>query len=177
MPDYRRHRMEGGSYFFTVNLCDRRSDLLVAEIDALRSAVRAARARHPFHIDAWVMLPDHMHCMWTLPPGDSDFPLRWRTIKVLFSRSVPPVENRRASLVHKREAGVWQRRYWEHAIRDDRDYAIHMDYVHFNPVKHGLAARAADWPFSSFARCVAHGLYPSDWAIEGPELADTGERL
>ena len=176
MPSYRRHRVEGGCYFFTVNLHDRRSDLLVAEIDALRRAVRAARARHPFHIDAWVVLPDHMHCLWTLPPGDCDFPVRWRTIKALFSRSVPRPEHRSASLVRKREAGVWQRRYWEHAIRDDRDYAMHMDYIHFNPVKHGLAARPADGPFSSFAACVTRGLYPNDWAIEGPQLADIGER-
>ena len=181
MPSYLRHRVEGGCYFFTVNLQDRRSDLLVAEIDALRSAVRAARARHPFHIDAWVVLPDHMHCLWTLPPDDCDFPVRWRTIKALFSRSVqravPRAKARRASLVRKREAGVWQRRYWEHTIRDDQDYAGHMDYIHFNPVKHGLAARPADWPYSSFAKCVTPGLYPHDWAIEDPGLADTGERL
>jgi putative transposase len=110
MPSYRRHRVAGGCYVFTVNLRDRRSDLLVAEIDALRSAVRATRVRHPFHIDAWVVLPDHMHCLWTLPPGDFDFPIRWRTIKALFSRSVPRAEDRRASLVRKREAGFWQRR-------------------------------------------------------------------
>ena len=162
---------------FTINLRDRRSDLLVAEIDALRSAVRAARARHPFDIDAWVVLPDHMHCLWTLPPDDFDFPVRWRTIKALFSRSVPSAEDRRASLVRKREAGVWQRRHWEHTIRDDRDYAVHMDYIHFNPVKHGLAARPADWPFPSVARCVARGLYPIDRATEGPGLADAGERV
>ena len=181
MPSYRRNRVEGGCYFFTVNLRDRRSDLLVAEIDALRSAVRTARARHPFHIDAWVVLPDHMHGLWTLPPDDFDFPVRWRTIKALFSRSVPRAvpraEDRRPSLVRKREAGVWQRRSWEHTIRDDRDYAVHMDYIHCNPVKHGLAARPADWPFSSFAKCVTLGLYPIDWAIEGPGLADAGERL
>ena len=177
MPEYRRHRVAGGSYFFTVNLHDRRSDLLVAEIEALRCAVRAARARHPFVIDAWVVLPDHMHRPWTLPPDDVDFPVRRRTIKALFSRSVPPADDRRASLLRKREAGVWQRRYWEHAIRDERDYALHMDYIHFNPVKHGLAARPSDWPYSSFARCVARGLYPVDWAAEGPGLADAGERL
>ena len=177
MPNYRRNRVDGGSYFFTVNLRDRRSDLLVAEIDALRNAVRAARARHPFHIDAWVVLPDHMHCLWTLPPGDRDFPVRWQTIKALFSRSVPRAEDRRASLVRKREAGIWQRRYWEHTIRDDQDYAVHMDYIHFNPVKHGLAAHPADWPLSSFTKCVTLGMYPIDWAIEGAELADAGERL
>ena len=157
MPDYVRHRVDGGTYFFTVNLMDRRSDLLVSEIAALRSAVRATRLRHPFHIDAWVVLPDHMHCLWTLPPDDHDFPARWQMIKALFSRSVPPVVARRASLVRKREAGVWQRRYWEHMIRDARDYGAHMDFIHFNPVKHGLVARAADWPFSRFARCVARG--------------------
>ncbi len=110
------------------------------------------------------------------PPDDFDFPVRWRTIKALFSRSVPPAEARRASLVRKREAGVWQRRYWEHTIRDDQDYAAHMDDIHFNPVKHGHARHPADWPFSSFARCVTRGLYPIEWAIEGAGLADTGER-
>ncbi len=177
MPNYRRNRVDGGSYFLTVNLCDRRSDLLVAEIGALRNAVRAVRARHPFHIDAWVVLPDHMHCLWTLPPGDHDFPLRWQTIKALFSRSVPQPEDRCASLVRKREAGIWQRRYWEHTIRDDQDYAVHMDYIHFNPVKHRLAAHPADWPFSSFTKCVALGMYPIDWAPEGAEPADAGKRL
>jgi putative transposase len=177
MPDYRRHRVPGGSYFFTVNLRDRHSHLLVNEIDSLRSAVRAARARHPFHIDAWVVLPNHMHCLWTLPPGDVDFPLRWRTIKAAFSRGVPPADDRRASLIRKRETGIWQRRYWEHAIRDDRDFGAYMDYIHFNPVKHGLSAHPADWPFSSFRRCVALGMYPADWANSSSELASAGERL
>ena len=102
MPDYTRNRVDGGTYFFTVNLMDRRSDLLVSEIAALRSAVRATRLRHPFHIDAWVVLPDHMHCLWTLPPDDHDVPARWQMIKALFSRSVPPVVARLASLVRKR---------------------------------------------------------------------------
>jgi putative transposase len=176
MPDYRRNRVPGGSYFFTVNLLDRRSDLLVTEIDTLRRAVRAARIRHPFHIDAWVVLPDHMHCLWTLPPGDADFPGRWQAIKAAFSHSLPPSQDRRASLTRKREAGIWQRRYWEHTIRDEQDFAAHIDYIHFNPVKHGLAAHPADWPFSSFRKCVAMGLYPSDWASAGGGLAAAGER-
>jgi putative transposase len=170
MSNYRRNRVPGGSFFFTVNLQDRRSDLLVAGIDALRDAVRATRAKHPFHIDAWAVLPDHLHCLWTLPPGDSGFPLRWQMIKALFSRSVPHPADRRASLVRRREAGIWQRRYRERTIRDDADYSAHMDYLHFNPVKHDLAAHPADWPFSSFAGCVARGLYPSDWAGRGPDL-------
>jgi len=177
MSNYRRNRVEGGCYFFTVNLCDRRSDMLVAEIDSLRGAVRAARARHPFHIDAWVVLPDHMHCLWPLPPGDRDFPGRWRTIKALFSRSVPGAEGRRGSLVRKREPGIWQWRYWEHTIRDQHDYAAHMDYIHFNPVKHGLCGTASEWPFSTFVKRVKLGLYPTEWAVSGGDLGDVGERL
>ena len=176
MPDYRRNRVAGGSYFFTANLRDRRSDLLVAEIGALRCAVRETLLTRPFHIDAWVVLPDHMHCLWTLPPGDADFPHRWRIIKARFSRRVAHPEDRRASLVRKREAGVWQRRYWEHTIRDDGDYAAHIYYIHFNPVKHGFAEHPAEWPFSSFRRCVARGLYPDDWTVADVGLADTGER-
>ncbi|MBV9782704.1 MAG: transposase, partial [Acidisphaera sp.] len=130
MPDYRRNLVAGGSYFFTVNLLDRRSDLLVSAIGVLRDAVRETRSSRPFHIDAWVVLPDHLHCMWTLPQGDADFPLRWRTIKARFSRAVSRPEDRRASLLRKREAGIWQRRYWEHTIRDDDDFAAHMDYIH-----------------------------------------------
>jgi putative transposase len=176
MSHYRRNRVEGGCYFFTVNLHDRRSDALVVEIEARRTAVRAARARHPFHIDAWVVLPDHMHCLWTLPPDDFDFPARWQMIKAMFSHAVGRTEGRRASLVRKRESGIWQRRYWEHTVRDEQDYGAHMDYIHFNPVKHGLAAHAADWPFSSLARCVRLGMYASDWAMRGAGLGDTGER-
>jgi putative transposase len=176
MPDYRRNRIAGATYFFTVNLLDRRSDLLVARIDALRDAVRKVRRRFPFHIDAWVVLPDHMHCLWTLPEGDSDFPRRWRDIKTAFSKSLPATEQRSRFMVHRGERGIWQRRYWEHTIRDDRDYAAHIDYVHFNPVKHGLVAEPLDWPFSSFRRCVVGGLYPADWLGGGPKPAETGER-
>jgi putative transposase len=176
MPNTRRNRIAGGCYVFTVNLLDRRSDFLVAEIDALRDAVRETRRAKPFHIDAFVVLPDHLHCMWTLPPGDADFPTRWRTIKALFSRRVAHPRYRRPSLVRKREAGVWQRRYWEHTIRDDADYAAHMNYIHFNPVKHGLAAHPAAWPFSSFLKCVAQGVYPDGWALAQGSLSDVGER-
>jgi REP-associated tyrosine transposase len=176
MPDYRRNRVPGGTYFFTVNLLDRRSDLLVTRIDALRLAVRRARATRPFHIDAWVILPEHMHCLWTLPHGDADFVGRWWAIKTAFSKSIPGVEARSAVRVRRGERGIWQRRDWEHTIRDDRDYAAHMDYVHFNPVKHGLAPTASAWPYSTFPRCVARGLYPPDWAGAGDDLPEAGER-
>jgi len=176
MPDYRRNRVAGGTYFFTVNLLDRRSDLLVARIDALRGAVRGVRARRPFHIDAWVVLPDHLHCIWTLPDGDADFPGRWWSIKVAYSKSVPATESKSPPRLRHGERGVWQRRYWEHTIRDDTDYAVHMDYIHFNPVKHALAQNPADWSFSSFRYCVAKGLYPSDWLGCDAAPLEAGER-
>jgi len=177
MPDYRRNRVPGGTYFFTVNLADRRSNLLVAHIGALRTAVRKVRAQAPFHIDAWVVLPDHMHCVWTLPNGDADFPSRWREIKKAFSKQVPGGEHRSAVMIDRGERNIWQRRYWEHTIRDDQDYAAHMDYTHFNPVKHGLVRYATDWPFSSFHSCVRLGLYPNAWqaAFEYPN--EVGEPL
>jgi putative transposase len=177
MPNYRRNRVPGGTYFFTVNLLDRRSDRLVREIDALRAAIRTARARSPFHIDAWVVLPDHMHCIWwTLPEGDTDFPGRWHAIKTAFSKTVPKTEPRSQVMLRRGERGIWQRRYWEHTIRDGRDYAVHMDYVHFNPVRHGLVQSPGDWEFSSFRRCVTEGLYPPDWACGGDEPGEAGER-
>ena len=134
------------------------------------------RARAPFHIDAWVVLPDHMHCLWTLPEGDADFPGRWQAIKTEFSKSLPADEKRSTVMTNRGERGICQRRYWEHTIRDERDYAAHMDYTHFNPVKHGLVANAADWPFSSFRCCAARGLYPEGWLGGSDGPAKTGER-
>jgi len=116
-----------------------------------------------------------MHCMWTLPEGDADFPRRWWGIKVAFSKSLSKAEGPRNVNLRTGERGIWQRRYWEHMIRDDRDYAAHMDYIHFNPVKHGFVESPADWPFSTFGQCVAVGLYPPDWGDRDIELAETGE--
>jgi len=166
----------GGSTVLTVNLLDRHSDLLVSAIGVLRDAVRETRTSRPFRIDAWVVLPDHLQCMWTLPQGDADFPLRWRMIKARFSRAVSRPDDRRPSLLRKREAGIWQHRYWEHTICDDEDFAAHMDYIRFNPVKHGIAGHPAEWPFSSFRRCVKPGMYPKGWAVTEVALADAGER-
>jgi putative transposase len=176
MPDYRRNRVPGGTYFFTVNLYDRSSDLLVTHIDVLRDAVRRVRAKSPFHIDAWVVLPEHMHCLWTLPENDVAFSERLRMIKTIFSKSLPQAEDRTLVMMERGERGIWQRRFWEHTIRDDRDYAVHMDYTHFNPVKHGLAQHPADWPYSTFRRCVAAGLYPAEWAAVSPDIGESGER-
>jgi len=172
MPNYRRHRVPGGTYFFTVNLLQRRpNDLLVRHVELLRAVVRDVRLRWPFHIDGWSVLPDHLHCIWTLPVGDTDFTTRWRLIKAGFARRLPVAEGRSRVRRVRGERGIWQRRFWEHAIRDDRDYAAHVDYLHFNPVKHGYVARVGDWPYSSFGRCVAQEMYPADWG-GGGDAAD-----
>lgn len=176
MPDYRRNRVPGGTYFFTVNLLDRDRSLLVEQITGLRQSVRRVRELMPFHIDAWVVLPDHIHALWTLPAGDADFAARWQAIKMLFSRRIAPGEPLSASRATRGERGIWQRRYWEHTIRDDRDYAAHMDYIHFNPVRHGYVADVAAWPFSSFHRAVALGVYPPGWALAGELPGTWGER-
>jgi putative transposase len=175
MADYRRWRVPGGTYFFTVNLLERRSDLLVRDIDTLREAVRRTRRERPFHIDAWVVLPEHMHCIITLPEGDDDFSNRIKAMKIRFVRAIPMTERRSGTRIARGERGIWQRRFWEHAIRGDADYARHMDYVHFNPVKHGHVTFARDWPYSTFHRLVKLGLYPADWGAGDVNDFPTGE--
>lgn len=165
MRTYTRARFAGGTYFFTINLATRRgNDLLVKHIADLREAFRRTRADHPFIIEAVVVLPDHLHCLWRLPPRDDDFSTRWRLIKARFSRAIATGERISRSRRRKGERGIWQRRYWEHVVRDETDYARHMDYIHFNPVKHGYVRSARDWPHSSFHRLVAQGVYPAGWA-------------
>jgi putative transposase len=177
MTRYRRNFLSGGSFFFTINLADRRLQLLTEHIDLLRAAFRYTRSRHSFALDAIVVLPEHLHAIWTLPDGDADFAVRWRLIKSTFSRKLPGGERISASRAERGERGIWQRRYWEHTLRDEDDLARHMDYVHFNPVKHGHVTRVRDWPFSSFHRLVKLGLYPPDW---GGDISDVvmqcGER-
>jgi putative transposase len=176
MTNYRRNRVPGACYFFTVNLAGRSQSLLVDHIDSLRSAFRYALDRHPFTVDAIVVLPDHLHAVWTLPEGDGDFALRWRLIKTVFSRAIPSTERRSASRQTKGERGIWQRRYWEHTIRDEADFSRLVDYIHINPVKHGLVGRVADWEFSSFHRYVKAGILPVDWAGNSDMVLDCGER-
>jgi REP-associated tyrosine transposase len=177
MTNYRRNCLPGAAYFFTVNLADRRAPLLTENIGLLRSAFRYARSRRPFALDAIVVLSDHLHAIWTLPEGDADFPLRWRLIKSVFSRGLPSGERISPSRSRKAERGIWQRRYWEHTIRDDADFARHFDYIHFNPVKHGHVDRARDWPYSSFHRAVRLGVYPREWAADvGEQEFGVGER-
>ncbi|WP_448204486.1 REP-associated tyrosine transposase [Azospirillum sp. sgz302134] len=168
---YRRDRTPGGTYFFTVVTQDRRP--LFADpqfVDLLRGAFRAVRARHPFTIDAIVVLPDHLHTIWTLPEGDAGYDVRWNQLKGWLSKRCPEsicdstLSNRRA----RREKSIWQRRYWEHRIRDEQDLAAHMHYIHWNPVKHGLVASASEWPYSSFHACVRRGLYSPEWSPSSP---------
>ncbi|NVO16817.1 MAG: transposase [Rhodoplanes sp.] len=169
MSRYRRARIEGGLFFFTVALADRSTDLLVRHIDRLRRAYRVVQERRPFGTIAICILPDHLHALWSLPEGDADFASRWAMIKIGFSRGLSPAVGRSASKVARREKGLWQRRFWEHAIRDDSDFARHVDYIHYNPVKHGHVSAVADWPYSSFHRWVDQGLLPLDW---GGDVAD-----
>jgi putative transposase len=164
MTNYSRNFVAGASFFFTVNLADRRQHLLTDRIDLLRAAFKDVRRRHPFTIEAIVVLPEHLHAIWTLPEGDPDFALRWRQIKAAFARQVPGGERVSSSRADKGERGIWQRRYWEHTLRDEADFVRHSDYIHFNPVKHGRVNRVKDWPYSSFHRMVRLGLYPEDWA-------------
>ncbi len=146
-----------------MNLWNREQRLLVDHIDALRLAFRATRRQRRFELLVAVVLPDHLHCLWTLPEGDSDNATRWRQIKSLFTREVGARGRVRQSQTHRREAAVWQRRYWERAIRDDNDLRAHIDYIHYNPVKHGHVERAIDWPHSSVHRYVREGLLAPDW--------------
>ncbi|MBS0506816.1 MAG: transposase [Proteobacteria bacterium] len=168
---YRRAFTPGATLFFTVVTHDRRPILESAQaVDLLRAAFRSVRQSRPFHIDAMVVLPDHLHCVWTLPPEAADFATRWRLIKTWFTKHCPaalraPQDATRAA---RQEQAVWQHRYWEHRVRDEEDYARHVDYIHYNPVKHGWAASPALWPYSSFHRHVAAGIYPPDWGHAAP---------
>jgi len=177
MSRYRRSQIPGGTYFFTVTLADRRSQLLVDRIDRLREALQSVRVRHPFKTIAVCVLPDHIHAVWRLPEADAGYGARWGLIKRLFSSGLPASQSLTTSKLAKREKGIWQRRFWEHQIRDDADLQKHVDYVHFNPVKHGLVRQVRDWPHSSFHNYVKRGVMSEDWAGgEGGDDVGFGER-
>ena len=156
MSRYLRPRLPGLPIFFTVALAQRGGTLLVDHVVLLRAVVAQTRAERPFGIAAWVVLPDHLHCIWTLPEGDADYSTRWRLIKARFSRGLP-VGALRASHVRRQERGIRQRRFWEHHIRDDADMVAHLRYCWWNPVKHGFVTRPEDWPYSSYHRDKAAG--------------------
>lgn len=173
---YRRVTLKGATYFFTINLADRQSTLLTAHIDDLRQAVREVHRAHPFEIIAWVVLPEHMHTVWSLPSEDAGYSMRWNQIKGRFSRRIAKNEYVTPSRAGKRERGIWQRRFWEHWIRDEVDLERHVDYIHYNPVKHGLVDKVVDRPYSSFHRFVQRGWLSEDWGCSGEFTGDFGER-
>ena len=170
MVRYRRNILAGGTYFFTITLFDRDSSVLTDHVTELRAAFRATRRERPFEIDALVILPDHLHAVLTLPSGDADFSGRWRRIKGHFSSHLIAIGV--ALDRHSNgELALWQRRFWEHTIRNDEDFARHIDYIHFNPAKHGLVSCVRDWPHSSFHHYVRRGVLPDDW---GGDVSEGG---
>ncbi|WFU29669.1 transposase [Bradyrhizobium brasilense] len=176
MVQYRRNFIPGGTFFFTVTLEDRTSSLLVEQVGLLRDAFRASRAKKPFTLDAIVILPDHLHTVMTLPPGDSDFPDRWRQIKSHFTRAVVAA-GVPLSVNHRGEYPLWQRRFWEHTIRNERDLERCVDYVHYNPTKHRLVSSPVDWQHTSLHRYVRDRILPADWGGGGAmDNDDFGER-
>ncbi|HEY8026228.1 MAG TPA: transposase [Burkholderiaceae bacterium] len=175
MSRYRRASTPNSQYFFTVVTYKRRPILCDEQVrNALRVAIETVRAARPFEIDAWVLLPDHLHCIWTLPDGDADFSTRWMMIKRDVSLACRERYHRPEwmsdSKRRHRESTLWQRRFWEHQIRDDRDFAKHVDYLHFNPAKHGYVKQVADWPYSTFHQYVRAGTYPVSWAGNGEDI-------
>lgn len=175
MPNYIRNQIAGASYFFTITLADRRSSMLTDHIHLLRNAYQRANTLHSFKTVAIYILPDHLHAVWQMPEDDGDYALRWRMIKSHFSRQFSASDNRSNSKIKHREKGIWQRRYWEHQIRDDLDMQRHIDYIHYNPVKHGLVAKAIDWPHSTFHRYVKQGVYSEDWGVSKEQIGQFGE--
>ncbi|MEO1341537.1 MAG: transposase [Cyanobacteria bacterium J06635_13] len=167
--EYCRAKSPGSSYFFTLVTHNRRPFLCQPEnIDLLRDSFRQVQRQHPFKIDAIAILPDHLHCIWTLPPLDADFSTRWRLVKSWFSRRCQQQYRGKisASRQHKQEQAIWQRRFWEHLIRDEEDYRCHVDYIHYNPVRHNLVAKVEDWQYSSFHSFVRRGVYERNWGGE-----------
>ena len=170
MSNYRRSKTPGGTYFFTVVTYNRHKILCKPQSRmALRNAIEEVRDLLPFHIDAWVLLPDHLHCIWTLPEGDADFSKRWGMIKSKYTKNVgwalPTDQKRSISRIKHRDSDMWQRRFWEHQILDQEDFNRHCDYIHYNPVKHGLVNDPRKWNYSTIHRFIEKGLYSRDWSV------------
>jgi putative transposase len=167
MGNYRREYWRGGVYFLT-QVTYGRQQWLCDDLarSALRAAIEKVRRKYPFTIEAFVLLPDHFHCVWRLPEDDGDFSVRMRLIKSNVTRSIGDrlnLEGGSASRERRRERNLWQRRFWEHRVRDEAEFAAFCDYIHINPVKHGLCKSPMDWPWSSVHRFVRNGIYPPDW--------------
>ena len=177
MSNYRRAYVSGATYFFTV-VTYRRQPLFYHEIArySLRQAIAKTRRNYPFTIEAWVLLPEHLHCIWTLPKDYNDFSIRWNLIKSRFSKSVKSyfhhVDWMTNSKQKHRESTIWQRRFWEHQIRNEEDYCNHFDYIHYNPVKNSLVTQVKDWPYSTFHNYVKKGFYTANWGCEAVRFAN-----
>ncbi len=168
MPNYRRAKTKGATYFFTVVTYRRQRFLCEENVrKALRNGILEVQKNYPFTIDGWVLLPDHLHCIWTLPPNDANFSVRWAMIKRYVTKQCGPELHcedwMNESKRRRKESTIWQRRFWEHQIRDERDFERHMDYLHYNPVKHDLVRSVKDWPHSTFHRYVSDGVYDENW--------------
>ena len=168
MVAYRRNRVQGGYYFFTVNLKNRNQSWLVEHVDLLRSAFQETQQKYPFKTIAVVILPDHMHALWGLPEGDDDYSMRWKYLKGRFTSKLKKRITLRKSA--KGKYGVWQDRFWEHTIKDENDMHRHIDYIHYNPVKHHHCDAVKDWKYSSFHRFVENGVLPIDWGVSYQEF-------
>jgi putative transposase len=165
MTEYRRFYIPESTWFFTVNLAERKNNnLLIDNIDLLRDAFKYVKQQKPFHMNAVVIMSDHLHCIWSLPLNDADFSIRWNLLKGRFSRGIPPNERISTSRETRRERGIWQRRFWAHLIENQDDFNRHVDYIHWNPVKHGKVNKVVDWPYSSFHRYVKQSVYSNEWA-------------
>lgn len=168
MPQYIRVKITGGTYFLTIVTFQRRHIFKDKDnIHCFMNTLNQVQIQYPFVVEALVVLPDHLHVLCTLPKGDGDFSKRWGLIKANFSKKVKADWHREdlinSSRMKRQETTIWQRRFWEHAIRDEEDFKKHFDYIHYNPVKHGLVSRVQDWPYSSFHRHVKQGVYPTNW--------------
>ena len=163
MSDYRSNQVPGQTYFFTVRLKDPRATLLTDHISAFGEAIRQARIKRPFHVDAWVAMPSHAHAIWTLPPGDTDCASRWRVVKIAFSKSV-----RKARKIAAPDSMIWMRHFQQHALHGADDYVQAVDYIHNNPVAHGMCGQPADWPWSSVHRFIADGMIDASLPLLAP---------
>jgi len=176
MPNYRRSKIKGGTFFFTVVTYRRQKFLCNKNVrQALGIGIRKTKKIHPFVIESWVLLPDHLHCIWTLPKDDFNFGKRWGMIKRFVTKQCKPelyqeiLMNK--SKLHRNESTIWQRRFWEHTIRNEIDFEKHMDYIHYNPVKHGYVKTPIEWPYSTFHRYIKNKIYSKNWA--GAKIKDT----
>ena len=176
MSRYIRSHTKGATYFFTLVSYNRRNILCEDDfLQAFKKSIKQVQQQYPFEIIAWVQLPDHLHCIWRMPTNDANYSMRWSQIKRLTTQACPqyhlPIDDLSRSKVKRNERGIWQRRFYEHQIKDEVDFIRHMDYLHFNPVKHGLVGKVSEWPYSSFHRYVKQGDYLVDWGDNDLEFS------